>query len=445
MIACLPRLLPDELVYSWFSRALIYSGAPSEKMVLQALFCKRSDTPSKEFIGNLNEKARDTIEQVCSLRDLVLLYTMFPEYSRFTPLEQREEAMRHIGKDSTDVHKLLPFPPRSECDKYLRYCPLCAKEDRNRFGETYWHRNHQLRDLTVCAKHRCRLLNSVVPIKNDIRLMPAELNTDNVRTEPAKNATELQYGAFLHDLFELPPAETSVPLKTVLYRSLRDAGYTTTSGQRDTIRLTQEMGDYYRYIGLRNIGYYSVQRTLLGEHADFIVACRIAFFLGLSPQELTAPRISPEDVEMEEQTHTAWKHPPINRDELDKELLEQVRETTRAIYSGERNLTGRPEYVSIRRVCQELNIPVHRLETLPKCMAVLKEYTETYDENRARRLVWAYKKLISERGENITRSDIRKLAVIKPAMIDAALPLLRRYTDAKTVKNIRKIAERKSP
>jgi len=39
----------------------------------------------------------------------------------------------------------------------MRVCPLCVKEDRERYGETYWHLSHQLQGIDVCHKHGCYL------------------------------------------------------------------------------------------------------------------------------------------------------------------------------------------------------------------------------------------------------------------------------------------------
>ena len=61
MIAYLPTIYPDELVYSWFCRYYVHSGCFTHKMALQELYCSRSDNPSKEFIGNLKPEARAEI------------------------------------------------------------------------------------------------------------------------------------------------------------------------------------------------------------------------------------------------------------------------------------------------------------------------------------------------------------------------------------------------
>lgn len=74
------EIYPDELVYSWFGRFAVYSGYINSQL-LQFLYCKRSDTPIKEFIGNLNTEARECIDNTYPLRELVLKHTMYPQYA----------------------------------------------------------------------------------------------------------------------------------------------------------------------------------------------------------------------------------------------------------------------------------------------------------------------------------------------------------------------------
>lgn len=63
MITYFPTPYPDELIYSCFCRYYVHSGCLSHKMALQELYCKRSDNPSKEFIGNLKPQAMERIEK----------------------------------------------------------------------------------------------------------------------------------------------------------------------------------------------------------------------------------------------------------------------------------------------------------------------------------------------------------------------------------------------
>ena len=143
MIAYFPAIYPDELVYSWFCRYYVHSGCLSHKMALQELYCKRSDNPSKEFIGNLKPDVRERIGKMYPLDELVLNHTMYPQYARFVTLEQKKTALFRLCHDSCDIHHLFAVLPRDEGEQYLRFCPLCVKEDRDTYGETYWHRKQR--------------------------------------------------------------------------------------------------------------------------------------------------------------------------------------------------------------------------------------------------------------------------------------------------------------
>ena len=78
MISYFPAIYPDELVYSWFCRYYVHSGFFSSKSAMQELYCKRSDNPSKEFIGNLNPGAVEQIAKMYPLDKLVLEHAVKP-------------------------------------------------------------------------------------------------------------------------------------------------------------------------------------------------------------------------------------------------------------------------------------------------------------------------------------------------------------------------------
>lgn len=51
----------------------------------------------------------------------------------------------------------------------LMYCPLCFQEDLEKYGEPYWHRDHQIMGLNVCMKHKCMLEKSTVNLSGGIQ------------------------------------------------------------------------------------------------------------------------------------------------------------------------------------------------------------------------------------------------------------------------------------
>ena len=135
MIIYFPSIYPDELIYSWFCRYYVQSGSMTSKMALQELYCKRSDNPNKEFIGNLNSKAKELISRLYPFEKLILEHTMYPQYARFLPLSHRQNTFNQLLQGDCNSHYLFSSQPRQY--QYLRYCPICVIEDRNLYGETY--------------------------------------------------------------------------------------------------------------------------------------------------------------------------------------------------------------------------------------------------------------------------------------------------------------------
>ncbi len=88
----------------------------------------------------------------CSIKGLLL--EILPYYARFLCEEKRNKAYESLYYQRGNYHNVMPMPIENGT-RYFRYCPLCVKEDREKLGETYWHRNHQLIGVNVCPIHKC--------------------------------------------------------------------------------------------------------------------------------------------------------------------------------------------------------------------------------------------------------------------------------------------------
>ena len=304
MIAYLPTIYPDELVYSWFCRYYVHSGCFSHKMALQELYCKKSDYLSKEFIGNLNNGAMEQIDKIYSLDKLVLDHTMYPQYARFIPQEQKKVALYRLAHDSCDVHHLFPVLPRNDGERYLRFCPLCVKEDRETYGEAYWHRKHQIRNMRICTRHKCRLMESSVPAKSEqsFTFCPAENYTHDREVVSENDASVIQYMEYLVSVFDsMMDFDSDIPISSILYDGMSRTKYLKPSGRsRYTKMLADDMGEFYGSMGICSVAsVYQIQRVLLENLYDFSVVCQIAFFLGMGAEELTASALTKEQIQQE--------------------------------------------------------------------------------------------------------------------------------------------------
>lgn len=441
MITYLPEIYPDELVYSWFCRYYVHSGCFNSSMALKELLKKRSNNPSKEFIGNLNPEAKEKITEMYDIDYLILEHTMFPQYARFLPVSEKKNALYKLGHEFCDAHHLFTILPREEGEEYLRYCPACVIEDRQKYKETYWHRKHQIRNMGICPKHTCKLIGSDVSAKSgqEFTLHVAENSINDMRVELADNNILIQFALFLESIFDTPVSfDNDIPLKSILYWGLSKTKYLNSSGRRYTKKLSDDIKMYYENIGVYNIAsMHQIQRTMLGKRSEFFITCQIAFFLGMEPNELTNPKLSKEQIGKEKETHYMNDPMPIDYGQFDEEIALILEQIAKDIYDGTASEIDRPERVSERIVYRKLKLNKHRLDNMPKCKAIFERYTESYSENWARRIIWAYQKLKEERG-NIPFywSDIRSLSGVKKQKINDIIPHLYKYADQDTVKSI---------
>ena len=441
MIAYLPTIYPDELVYSWFCRYYVHEGCITHKMALQELYCNRSDNPSKEFIGNLKMKARNEIAKTYSMDMLILNHTMFPQYARFIGLEKKKSALNHLRYDSCDVHHLFCVLPRTGDEQYLRYCPLCVMEDRQKYGETYWHRKHQIRNIGICTKHVCKLVASDVAAKSehDYVFYPAEsVIKDCSSVVHEENQQLIKFSAYVESVFDMPMNfANDIPVSAILYDVMGRTKYLKTSGKtRNTQMLAKEMIRFYDQMGISNIAsLYQIQRAIRGEHFDFSVICQIAFYLGISAYELTSPMLTQEQIQKENSSHYVNAAVPVNWEVLDAETAPKLEMVAQGIYDGSANASGRPERVSERQVYRELGLKGHQLEHMPRCRAILERYAESYPESWARKIVWAYQKL-QEHKETFYWSDLRKLSGVKKKNYSEVKTYLFKHADVDLVNRI---------
>lgn len=440
MIAYLPTIYEDEMVYSWLSRYYVHSGCLTSKMALDDILYKRCNNPSKEFLGHLQPNMLSLLQKLYPLDDLIVNHTMFPQYARFIPLQNKREALHHMVYDFCDAHHLFPIPPREESDRFLKYCPLCVKDDRAKYGECYWHRSHQLRNITVCYKHHCTLKSSTVSAKSEktFTFCPSEAYVDDSKVIMSDNPSMIAYTEYVTDIF-LSPMDYSKdnPISAVFYHHLLKTPYMGKSDKvRHTKELTDDIANYYHAMGLtHSSSIYTIQRVLLGTKYDFTTVCQIAYFLRIPTHQLIHPSLTDKQIQQENQSHNNRNKAPIDWKVLDIQLLPIIKKYCEKTYNGTSD--DRPKRISERMLYRDLGIPSHQLENLPKCNAVLKKYTEPYADNWARQLVWAYRKLKRENEEkSFYWSDIRKITSVKKKNIDRIIPLLPKYTNQRIVDDI---------
>ena len=199
------------------------------------------------------------------------------------------------------------------------------------------------------------------------------------------------------------------------------------------------MQDFFSKIGIADIAsYYQIQRTLLGNRSDFLVVSQIAFFLEMDAGSLTNPRLSEQQLIREKNARCPKKEDwPKDWDRYDKDMAPIIEQVACDIYHGNINRSGRPEKVTERLIKKYTGVSRYRLENMPICCEILRQYEESYDENWARRIIWAYKKLKNERQDApIFWTDIRLLAGVKKHKLHDSYSYMVKHSSKETADEI---------
>ena len=161
MIPFFPEFYPDELFYSTVARFSVYGGIKDE------LLLHTKQKPNINLINELNPQVAEILSRYIPFEKIITDHTMIPCLIRFMPLYKRVKIYNSILENKGSSNDI--FTPLNEqhtvYTRELKYCPMCIKEDRKKYGEAYWHREHQITGMNMCVQHKCYLL----PFKNDFK------------------------------------------------------------------------------------------------------------------------------------------------------------------------------------------------------------------------------------------------------------------------------------
>ncbi|GAB4525433.1 MAG: hypothetical protein Tsb0014_04740 [Pleurocapsa sp.] len=168
MLGSFPTPYPDELLYSVVARYHIRSGNKSFRQTHEELFETVDLQPDKIVLpNNLNflvkQLPQGSILTVESLIKRNTLYTFFRTF--LTPIEIYSFKNLLREKSSTSISQAAKISDK-ERNQVLKFCPKCCVEDEQKYGEAYWHRQHQIPKMLLCLKHQVALIDSQVLLEN---------------------------------------------------------------------------------------------------------------------------------------------------------------------------------------------------------------------------------------------------------------------------------------
>lgn len=171
----LPFLLPphaDEILGSWFSRSRSFNGDGAWKTLLAS-----AGFPVYDYVGrrtlsffdipNYSSPMANFLAALgVTYEEALLKHTTLPYWLSFDAapmsrgfLDGTTSLPNLLAGFKRPINDLQRFADKYRVPKRPRFCAACVAEDISKLGEPYWHRAHQLPNLTYCLKHRIALLS----------------------------------------------------------------------------------------------------------------------------------------------------------------------------------------------------------------------------------------------------------------------------------------------
>ena len=484
MISYFPSLYEDELLYSVLARYYQKTGYVAYRDVAEDLYRNPNTRPDTEFINRLTDDAVQMLSRKKSMEQIVMEHTMFPYYARFLPIERKQEAFSWMVEMKGKCSDIVPMRITKGKTRYLRYCPLCVREHRETYGETYWTRVHQISDIRICIKHNVFLLDSIVEMTGNIspNLLASEIviPEDDVVVRVNTNEKEYEISKFIQDIFLHSFDFTNItPMGKFLHGKLAGTQYLSKRGGAKRItELFNDITDYYSDLGLCRIEkFWHLEQIFTGRRFYVSDIALLAYFLGISIDELMNPVMEVDDLTKQFDMRVKKLHSEglnymqiakqlgasydvvkaiglghynqyyyerrkkkerttfLDWESMDKELQAEVRKVVEELY-GVGN--ARPKRVTIHNVAIALNIPNSRLKQLPKCVAIIKEKEESYEQYFAREAIWATKIILGE-SKQLNYTAISKLTNLCRKHFDACKPYLDEFADKELAERIKQL------
>lgn len=474
MLGLFPKPYPDELLYSVLARYYVRSGYANYVFAAEDLFQSRYVRPSFEYVSPLNEDVMTCLRKIDTIQNILLNHTMFPYHCRFLTKERKQNALNSLINMDSDYRHLILFPKRTATPS-MCYCPLCAADDRKNYGETYWHRLHQIYELTVCPVHKCFLVNADYKLSGKLPpdLVPAEIvipSSENIIL--CENEKILVLAEYIKEVFIMPiKMDSELAISDLLRMITEKSGYRTPRGEVCRISaLYKDFEEFYMAVVENIPKQWQIHKIFTGQRYDFYEVILLGFFLNISANDFDGSTLSknekkayevfddtihslrqlgysfpkiaetmgyPVDIiknaaymnrnntkdkkVLPQKEKVSKRHPgrrEIDWDKMDNELLPKVVEI---IENWKKN--DKLKRITINAVSMELGLKSKQIDHLPQCLSLIKKFCQTQEEFWTEKVLWAWGKLSNE-GRTISIKRIRLMTNMSTDQIRRCLPEL---------------------
>lgn len=284
------KIYPNETVYSWLSRIYLRSGIYIKRAFMKEICKNDRGHADLLFIPSFSEGFLQEISKVITLKDLLLNHTLFKYYARFLNLNKKNEVFNRAINNEGNLSVFLP-DDKVKKDCYLRYCPICVENDRKKYGECYYHTNHQFNKINICVEHQCKLINTKIKIsefKSNL-FIPLEELVDDLTVEYVDvNSIQFKISKYINDLFFTNiNFDGDYKIGKYLNLSLENKYLKFTNANRDNKLLIKDLIEFYKDIDGYTMNINKLQPILGGNNWNPYEISLLAIFEEIPVDELS--------------------------------------------------------------------------------------------------------------------------------------------------------------
>jgi hypothetical protein len=258
-----PAPYPDECYYSVLCRYFVRSGNAEYAPIARELFGNIQALSTSVFFPMRMDCFERLIPRDSGIarRGFATNHTMYPYMAVYFTQKFRTEMERVFAGSETKLN--IEVAGRQKAwrlwSEYLRYCPECVREDIALYGETYWHRVHQLPGVVYCTKHEIRLIDSDVAVRDTTKAFYAASNQTLLESSSVDNLKRykkkfLRIGKesewLLNHGMEV---DWNFDYQLKYKRSLREKGVATVQGISDYDLIIRSFDDYWGHEFLKSL------------------------------------------------------------------------------------------------------------------------------------------------------------------------------------------------
>ncbi len=466
MIPQFPVPYPDESAFSLACRYHVRSGNISLKDTMEDLFGISGCHLTTDLSPAVSEGVLDALHM--DLVSFMNRFTLITYYGLFLPENERETLLEDAARGDRNLRHHIPKIRKRSREEHW-YCPLCARKDREIYGETYWHLFHQIEIITACPEHECRL--SFIKIAEEgkraaVSIFPAETGIPKELEKPEMaSSLEVSLSKYVSGIVSYQGGFSQIPVHDYLSFRLIETPYLSRSGGHRYLKeMEKDIQDYFN--SLPALLPFIEQRQLFlcfnRERAVSDTICMAAFFLGVPAERLmdridfteapqlgfakeaeklhkegvpitgiakiygVSPRAIYRALTLSKQkqdknlsyTKSHKKRLLIDREKLDFETLPKVKTVIDSMIPAD----GSPYRITIAAVARSVRMNPSKFITLPGCVGLLRKHTCSYEEYWARKLEWEYRNLAKEGKVNWQK--LREQSGVQKRNLGKAFPYI---------------------